>query len=219
MIPIPAVFPGLLAADDDGFGSIVKILVFLGIIVVSIINSAIQKRRALAASRPDPDEVDEDGTGEDAADGTRAAVFDRARIPDEATVAVAARRASAAVPPALPRGGARPAGAAPKRRKGLLDDAHVDGASHLPTSDDLPGAHAAHDHVRLTEIGADRGTSPRHLGARPTAAATVGTARATSGHDLLRSTDLKGRNRVRAGILWAEVFGPPRSRSRARTRR
>ena len=202
----------LLAADDDvNIGSLIKVLVFLGVVVISVINSAVKKGKAAMAARPRAVAAE----ASDGADGMRSEVLDRERVPNERDVPRTARpaptiRAKSSGPsPAT----ARP-NAPPVRRKGLVDDAHVEVAAHLPTSDDMPGAHSAHDHVHLTEIGADRGTAPKHMGAHPEAAASVARRTGASGHALLRSSDLKGRDRVRAGILWAEVFSPPRSRAR-----
>jgi hypothetical protein len=207
---IGLISPLLLAEDDVNVGSLIKVLVFLGIVLISVINSAIKKGKAAMAARPRVDAAN-------GADGMRSEVLERERVRDERVVPRPARPSSvirtaggkAATAPATTR-----PPVPPLRRRGLLDDAHVEVAAHLPTSDDMPGAHAAHDHVHLTEIGADRGTAPKHMGAHPEAAASVARRTGASGHALLRSSDLKGRDRVRAGILWAEVFSPPRSRAR-----
>jgi hypothetical protein len=205
--------PPLAGADND-LGTLLKLLVFLAVVVVSVINSAIKKSKAAAASRSRRAEA----PPVDAS--VRSEVLDRVRPRDEPSSARSAPPGPGRAPPSRPA--ARPSTArrepaaaeAPARRKGLVADAHVDVGTKLPTADDMPGAHSAHDHVHLTEIGADRGTAPKHPGAKPTAAAKVHRREGRSGYDLLRARDLDGRDRVRAGILWAEVFGPPRSRAR-----
>jgi len=225
--PALAPTPGFaLAAGDFASADWAKLLVFLAIIVFSALKSraekAKQRAKQEAARAPAPTE-----------EGERIQVValptrDRERVANAQALAAAVRAdlrppprpATPQRPPAPPPRPARPA--RPARRAGLVADAHVDVSSRLPTADDMPGAHSARDHVHLTEIGADRGTSAKHPGASPTAAAAAPheTRRVpVTAKDLLRSTDLRGKQRLRAGVLWAEVFGPPRSRTIARGRR
>ena len=198
------------AASDIGAGTLFKILVLLAIVVVSVINTGVKKAKALAAARERKNDPSAPRV-----ETVRAQPRDREQFRNAQALANSVRKANPPPPPKPPTPTRAPRPKAVRvRRKGLVDDAHVNVGEKLPTSDDMPGAHSAHDHVHLTEIGADRGTAEKHMGAHPSTAATVKRRTAISGHALLRSTDLKGKDRVRAGILWAEVFGPPRSRAR-----
>ncbi len=179
-----------MIAADDGDRSLFKVLILVAVVVVSLINSALKSAKARAAERARTPATEVPRTDSD-----------RDGHPEWP-----------AKPPPTPRA-PRP-DAVRTRRTGSADDVHTDTRVNLPTSHDVPGAHAIDDHVRLTEIGADRGTASKRPGDHPTAAATVAKRGGATGHDLLRSTDLRGKDRVRAGILWAEVFGPPRSRAR-----
>ena len=199
---------GSILAADDGDRSFFKVLLLLVVVVVSVINAAVKRAKARAAERPiRPPAPIPEGERERTGDGEsygRLEEFEQEMPTPERTP-----------PRTAPARSPRPSDVQ-ARHKGMVADAHVEVGTRLPTADDMPGAHSTQDHVHLTEIGADRGTSAKHRGTHPTAAATVMRRRGISGHDLLRANNLVGRDRTRAGILWAEVFGPPRSRARAR---
>lgn len=214
--------PALLVPLAFDLSDLVGVVVFLVFLLVGGARSA--GRKAAQRAREEDDGDDEAGPDEAATSSARAEEL-RAEIaeavrrltgagPDTPAARPPVRPAAPRPAPAASRTPAR--GRAPTpRRKGLVDDAHVELSSRLPTSDDMPGARAAHEpgHGHLAEIGRDRGTAPAHLGAKPSPAAKAPHERSRlSPKQLLSASRLEGRDRLRAGLLWLEVLGPPRSR-------
>ena len=225
MTPVIAI-PTPLAFD---LSDLVGLVLFLLFLVVGGIKSAATKAAERRKARPSEDGDEDDAEGGEDVDAEEEAKARAARsVALREEIAEAVRRMTGMGPaarPAPPATPPRPAARPPTpprvrppahvRRKGLVDDAHVELSSRLPTSGDMPGARAAQGsgHGHLAEIGRDRGTSPAHLGAAPSPAAKAPHDHARlSPRDLLKSGQLLGKDRLRAGLLWVEVLGPPRSR-------